>query len=380
MPQMSIWEKETFFKPQDVIIVGSGFTGLWGALHLKRLNPNCTITILERGVIPTGASTRNAGFSCFGSPSELIADTVSMGEASMWKLVDQRFRGLKMIRTFFSSEEINYDPSGGYECFTAEAGSWEQCCDQMGWLNKELKQMTGENEVFKIADEKISNFGFQGFDHMIENKLEAGLHPGRLVQALLAQVQRAGVQILTGIEVTGYKAANEGVTLQTRQGLSFGTKQLLLCTNAFTPGIVPGIDIIPNRGQVLLTSPIEGLAFKGTFHFDQGFYYFRNLDNRVLLGGARNFALEAENVSEMETSEIVQQQLELFLREHLLPGKTFTITDRWTGIMAMGHEKSPIVKELSPDVFCCVRMSGMGVALAPLVALEIATLMCAAKA
>ena len=38
----------------------------------------------------------------------------------------------------------------------------------------------------------------------------------------------------------------------------------------------------------------------------------------------------------------------------------------------MGSEKMPIVKELQEGIFCAVRMSGMGVALAPVVGRQVA--------
>jgi gamma-glutamylputrescine oxidase len=120
MPQLSIWEKETFFAPQDIIIVGSGFTGLWSALKLAEKNPRQKITVLERGVIPTGASTRNAGFSCFGSPSELLHDVAAAGEEKTFRLVSLRYNGLLQIRKYFTEAEIDYDPSGGFECFAKD--------------------------------------------------------------------------------------------------------------------------------------------------------------------------------------------------------------------------------------------------------------------
>ena len=70
--QVSIWEKESFYASQDVIIIGSGFVGLWSAYYLKKKDPDLKVTVIERGQIPTGASTRNAGFACFGSLSELV--------------------------------------------------------------------------------------------------------------------------------------------------------------------------------------------------------------------------------------------------------------------------------------------------------------------
>jgi glycine/D-amino acid oxidase-like deaminating enzyme len=374
MRNLSIWEKESFFGNQDVIIVGSGFTGLWSALQLKLSDPQKKITVLERGIIPTGASTRNAGFSCFGSPSELIADTAEMGEAAMWELVEKRFKGLQLIRDFFRDDAIDYEPSGGYECF-ADNEVWTECRENLGWLNKGLERITGVREVFRIADEKLVEFGFAGFAHLVENPLEAGLHPGKLVQGLLTKVRALGVQVLTAFEVVSYEEKDIEVHVFTNQNIPLVTKQLLLCTNAFTGNLFPSIDIVPNRGQVLLTSSIKDLSFKGTFHFDQGFYYFRNLGGRILLGGARNVAFDDEHTMMMNTSDIIQNRLEQFIREHLLPGIPFEITDRWSGIMAMGSHKSPIVQALTDRVFCCVRMSGMGVALAPLLAKEITTLM-----
>jgi len=371
MHQLSVWEKESFFAPQDVIIVGSGFCGLWSALHLKTLNPHYNVTILERGIIPTGASTRNAGFSCFGSPSELINDARLMGEDEMWKLVVMRYQGLQEIRKFFSDEEIDYDGSGGYESFTIQSEDWNECKEKLEWLNSGLKKITGVDNVFRIVDEKIAEFGFSGFEHLVENKLEGGLHPGKLVKCLLKKVQAMGVQVMTGIEVLNFYSMKNRVYLSTNHQIEFITNNLLLCTNAFTEVLVPGIDITPNRGQVLITSPIENLKFKGTFHFDKGFYYFRNLNNRLLIGGARNKSLGEENTSEMKTTDLIQHELEEFIHQYLLPvGTSYTITDRWTGIMGMGNCKAPIVSAISNNVYCCVRMSGMGVALAPIVACQ----------
>ena len=77
MSNLSVWEKESFYSTQDVILVGGGLMGLWTAYELKKKNPYLKITILERNTIPLGASTRNAGFACFGSPTEIIHDMFS---------------------------------------------------------------------------------------------------------------------------------------------------------------------------------------------------------------------------------------------------------------------------------------------------------------
>lgn len=165
------------------------------------------------------------------------------------------------------------------------------------------------------------------------------------------------------------------VEVETNLPVKIACDQLLVCTNAFAKQLLPQLIVEPARGQVLVTSPIKKLALKGTFHFDEGFYYFRNLGNRVLLGGARNKAFDDERTAVMETTPHIQTELERFLKETILPKQPFKIEHRWSGIMAMGNEKMPIVKKVKGNIFCAVRMSGMGVALAPVVGEQVAKMM-----
>jgi glycine/D-amino acid oxidase-like deaminating enzyme len=114
---ISVWEQSTYFAPKDLVIVGCGFVGLWTAYEAIHKNPKLQITILERGTIPSGASTRNAGFSCFGSVSELMSDIQLMGEAAMLETVKMRYDGLQRIQEVFKAKEIDYNQWGGYELF-----------------------------------------------------------------------------------------------------------------------------------------------------------------------------------------------------------------------------------------------------------------------
>ncbi|NTS40206.1 FAD-binding oxidoreductase [Flavisolibacter sp. BT320] len=373
----SIWEKETFFAHQDVIIVGSGFTGLWSALFLKKKRPHLKVTIVERGLIPTGASTRNAGFACFGSLSELVWDAQAMGVDKMLEVTEMRFKGLERIQKFFPKKAIDFTLCGGYELYEEGKVTPGKLKADIAYLNTLLKPVTGSKKTYRLTDKKINEFGFGGTAHLVENKLEGYLHSGKLLQALLQTVQGMEVTVLTNVEIKHLQAANDRVAIETSNGFSLTADKVLLCTNAFTKQLLPEEDIVPARGQVILTSPIPSLPFNGTFHADEGFYYFRNLGSRVLLGGARNKAFEEEATDVMETTDKIQAELERYLAKVILPRfqNQYTITDRWAGIMAFGKEKSPIVKQISPGLFCAVRMNGMGVALAPVVAQTVTKMM-----
>jgi gamma-glutamylputrescine oxidase len=374
--QISIWEKESFYAPKDVIIVGSGLVGLWCAWHLKKNDPKLSVAIVDRGIIPTGASTRNAGFACFGSVTELVEDAARFGEENMLQLVEMRYKGLQRIRKVFKESAIDFDLCGGYELFTGKE-SWQksELDHETERLNKLLQDITGKKNTFKKSNKKIDKLGLHQVSHLIENRLEGYLHSGKLCQALLQAVQSMGVTVLNAIEISGFEKVNDHVELYTNQLIHLRANKLLICTNAFARQLLPALEIVPARGQVLVTSPIDRLPLKGTFHYDAGYYYFRNLGNRVLLGGARNKAFEEETTTELTITETIQQELEHFLRTYILPGYDYQITDRWSGIMGMGNEKLPIVKEVSPQVYCAVRMSGMGVALAPIIGEQVSKLL-----
>ncbi|MEP6750204.1 MAG: FAD-dependent oxidoreductase [Bacteroidota bacterium] len=367
MFQPSVWEKETFYAHRDVIIVGSGLVGLWSAYYMKKMAPHANILILERGIIPTGASTRNAGFACIGSATELLANAREKGEQSMLEIVAMRYEGLSRIQKVFSKKEIEYEKLGGYELVNdTQYNKLKQLKNDLGWLNIVLRKAIKDEKIFRVADKKIKDFGFKQTTHLIESRSEAQLHSGKLLQALLRKVQSMGVQVFTQTEVKSFQKANGIIEIQTNLPVPLSSTQLLICTNGFAGQLLPKIDVRPVRGQVLVTSSIKKLPFKGAFHFDEGFYYFRNLSqNRVLLGGARNKALEAENSSEMLTTDFIQAELERFLRDVILPKQKFTIEQRWSGIMGVGGDKFPIIKKIEKNIYCAVRMSGMGVALSP---------------
>jgi gamma-glutamylputrescine oxidase len=366
----SIWEKETFYPAQDILIVGAGLMGLWTAWELKQLQPTLKITILERNPLPSGASTRNAGFACFGSPTELIRNSETMGMDAMLELVEQRFKGISKIKTMFAAEQIGFEDCGGYETINKDYRHWSTLEDHIHELNKTLKGITGHASVFVRDEAQRSVAGLGSFDAVYANPTEAALHSGKLVQSLTSKVKDAGVQIVYGFTVEQWDADAAQVTVRNGEQC-FKAQQLAFCTNAFTPALVPAIPVEPARGQVILTSPIPNLPMKGTFHFDEGFYYWRHLGDRILLGGARNKALTEEHTTDQSGSVFIRQQLEIFL-ERLLPGYRYSIEAHWSGIMAFTEDGKPLLQRINERTIAAISCNGMGVALTPMIAEKLA--------
>ena len=95
--QHSYWEIKQYFSQVDYTIIGSGIVGINTALTLRKRFPTAKIVILEKGYLPAGASSKNAGFACFGSPSELLSDLKTNSEQDVFNLVHLRFKGLERL-------------------------------------------------------------------------------------------------------------------------------------------------------------------------------------------------------------------------------------------------------------------------------------------
>ena len=138
---LSFWEKKNFIH-YDFIVIGAGITGLSTACSIKEKNPRANVLVLERGLLPTGASTKNAGFACIGSLSEKLADLELLGENKFLQLIEDRIKGLAMLRKRLGDDHIGYQNNGGFE-LVLRRKPIEQ--GQMEKMNNLLKSIFSEN-------------------------------------------------------------------------------------------------------------------------------------------------------------------------------------------------------------------------------------------
>ncbi len=370
----SYWEQKSFLSGFDVIIVGSGIVGLSAALYLKLKQPSLKIGILESGFLPAGASTKNAGFACFGSISELVNELKSKPENEVLELIEMRWRGLEKLRNNLGDTAFCFEQNGGYEVFKdSEADVANYCIDRISWFNNFLKPVIGKHDIYAVSSDKIAESGMRGISNIIKNKYEGQIDTGKMMFALLSRVQGLGVAIFNNCRVQKIEKDTGNKNIITNQGI-FNAKSVILATNAFIKDLVPELDVIPGRGQVLITEPIKQLKIKGTFHYNKGYTYFRNIDQRILLGGGRNLDFKGEETTEPGVTAIIQNELEKLLYETIIPGQKPKIEYRWSGVMGFGKELKPIVKEISAGLYCAVRCNGMGVAMGNLLGEQVANL------
>lgn len=368
---LSFWELDTYFSNVNFVIIGSGIVGLSTAYHLKQKYPSSRILILEKGMLPEGASTKNAGFACFGTLSEVLGYLKNHTREEVYTLIERRYKGLNKLRQLLGDDTIDYNNFGGYEIFrTEDRPLYETAKASIEAVNKWLYPVFN-SKAYEISQ---ADFGFSNTIGIIESKPEGQIDTGKMMQAFIKLVQAAGVRILNNVEVSDISDHHSGVELKLNNGFTFSARKVFLCTNAFTKKLY-NLDVVPARAQVLITRPIHELKIKGCFHIDEGYYYFRNIGNRVLFGGARNLDMAGETTTEFGVTNQIQHQLEHYLKTIILPGQPFEIEHRWSGIMGMGSSRHPIIKQLSENVYCGVRLTGTGIAIGSLVGEELAGLL-----
>lgn len=375
---ISFWEKDALLN-YDYVIVGAGILGLSTAIEIKESTPNARVLVLERGIFPTGASTKNAGFACFAKACEMLGDIKLQGAQRTAELAYERFLGLNKLRARIGDEAMNFIQLGGNELiFEGEQSlSKSDLSDLNGLLSPLFKQ-----PVFEDKSQNIAQFGFGNTKQLIFNSLEGQIHSGKMISALWELASRLGVRIMTGTEVKNIEESNQGIEIEIyhsilKESLQLKASKVAVCTNALANDLLPENTrkTEPGRGQVLVTKPIDQLPFKGTFHFDEGYYYFRNYEDRILFGGGRNLAKEEENTSEFAYNQKIQDKLDSLLEEVILPKQRVEIDMKWTGIMGFSEDKTPRIESISDHLFLGFTCNGMGIALGSLSAEKLAKLM-----
>jgi glycine/D-amino acid oxidase-like deaminating enzyme len=374
MNAFSYWEHKHFWGFWDFIVIGSGITGLTSAIHIKKRNKNAKIAVFEKGVLPTGASTKNAGFACFGSVSEILDDLEKQSEESVFGLIEKRFRGLGELKKLLGEENIGLEETGSFEIFmNSETELYERCLGSLSYINAELVNTIGV-QAFWDAGNRIGEFDFAGVDHMIVNKEEGVIDTGLMMKNLIALARSLEIEIWNGIEVLNVLGSRSGqVKIQTSLGEAT-CANAIIATNGFARKLLPDLDVQACRAQVLITKPVKNLKPKGAFHHQMGYNYFRHVDSRILFGGGRHLNKQVENTDSFGTTLEIQEYLEKILREVILPETEVEVDLRWSGIMGMGGSKEIILKEIMPNVVCAVRLGGMGVAIGTQLGKEVAEL------
>mgnify|MGYP003322221184 FL=1 len=360
---ISFWEKKSYTN-YDLIVIGGGLTGMFCALSYINKKPKSKVLILERGIFPSGASTKNAGFATFGSLSEIISDNKTLSDNSVFNLVEKRVLGLELLKKTIPKSNLNIKNHGGYELIFKSNFDLEMFIEK---YNKLLYPIFNDN-IFLEAKQKIKLFGFSKtkLTNLIFNPYESQIDPGETVFALQRILLSKGVNIINGANVKEFNSSGNAFDIITKSDneiIKFKSTFMAICSNAFAKKWFPKEDINPGRGMIIITKPLKKLKFKGSFHYNEGFNYFRDFKKRVIIGGGRNLDFKSEATSQFGINNFIKKSLINDLHNIILQNEEFEIDMEWSGIMAFGSSKEPIIKKLSDRSVLAVRLGGIGVSI-----------------
>jgi glycine/D-amino acid oxidase-like deaminating enzyme len=297
----------------DVEIVGAGITGISAALTLARSKRRVRVHDGRR--VAEGASGRNGGFALRGGAMPYDRARASFGAdraADFWRLTERALDTLAGL----AGDALR------------RTGSVRLAADE-----EERDELRAEFEALRLdgfdAGWRDAAVGGR-FPGAILHPRDGATQPARLVRRLASLAAGAGVEIVEHHRVTSVDELE--------------AEAVLVATDGYPSGLLGPLEgaIVPTRGQVLATEPVDERLFDRPHYARHGFDYWQQApDGTIVAGGFRDLALQAEFTEDESTTPQIQDALERFVGA--LVGRPVSVRRRWAGIFGTVSDLLPVV-------------------------------------
>jgi gamma-glutamylputrescine oxidase len=321
--------------PADIAVIGGGVTGCSCALMLAEAG--LRVRLFEAREIAGGASGRNGGFALRGGAAPYPVLEESIGEeqtAALWRWTETELGELSALAG---------------DAFR-RTGSLRLAAD--GEERDELR-----DEYHRLRAAGFAAEWREDLPPPLAGRYPAALHhppdgvlqPARLVRRLAERAAAAGVEIHEHTRVSSLDEA--------------GADAVVVATDGYPSGLLGELEglVVPTRGQVVTTEPIEEMLFELPHYGRHGFdYWHQRPDGRIVAGGFRDVSLDTEFTADEVTTPVVQKALERFVEE--LAGRPLRVDYRWAGIFGMVFDFVPVVGRVpgEDDLWIAGGYSGHG--------------------
>jgi len=323
-----------------VAVVGAGITGCSAAHTLAEAG--LRVRVHEQRRVAEGASGRNGGFALRGGAMSYVHACEWLGDEaarSYWELTERYLRRLGELAG---------------DAFRP-VGSLRVAADQA-----EREELRAEHEALREHDfaaewrEPLQPPLDRRFPAGIFHPTDAAVQPARMTRRLAERASSAGAEF-----VEQHRVASVG---------ELEAERVLVATDGYPSGLLGDLEglIIPTRGQMIASEPVDERLFPFPHYGRHGFDYWQQLeDGRITAGGFRDVDLSSEFTAEEEITPLIQGSLEDFLAD--LIGRRLEVTHRWAGIFGLVLDFMPVVGPVpgsAGGVWVCGGYSGHGNVLA----------------
>ncbi|MBB6308472.1 NAD(P)/FAD-dependent oxidoreductase [Xanthobacter tagetidis] len=344
----------------DVLVVGSGFTGLSAALILARAGRQ--VLVVDAGPLGFGASTRNGGQVGSGNQKFRVASLIAMFGAR--KAEEMLREGVEMLDGI---ERLVADE--GIDCAFVRCGRFRGAMrpahyEAMARDMEDLARHAGVAFEMVPKGEQHREIGSDLFFGGSILPDDASLDPGLYHAGLLARVAAAGGRLESRAPVRAIETGSGGHTVRF-DGHQMQTRAVLVATNGYTAGVGAYLRrrIVPIVSAQIATGPVPDAVMDRAMprrrvygNSNRVFFYFRPAPgaNRIVFGGrAAHFRREG---APSAFAHLARELLSVFPDLGGIP-----VTHTFSGAIGYTHDNFPHLGQDRDGVFHALGYCGTGV-------------------
>lgn len=345
----------------DVLIVGSGYTGLGAAITTAR--GGRSTLVVEAESPGHGCSSRNGGqISTSVKPSlAKLAATFGMDKARAIRAEGRA--ALEWVGNFVERE--------GLDCDFRRVGRFHAAHTPAHYetLVRDAARMSADEGIESFAvprAEQHKQLGTGAYFGGVVFPRHCSIHPGKFHRELLRLALDAGAQVVGHCPVTRIDRTSGGFRVDTGNG-TVEARDVIVATNGYTTGLTPWLQrrVIPIGSYIIVTEPLPEEVIDRLFPGDRiasdtckvVYYYRATPDRRRVLFGGRVSASETDPLA--AASRLRRDMCRLFPE---LEG--IALSHAWSGTVAYSFDELAHTG-VHDGVHYAMGYCGSGVSMAP---------------
>ena len=364
----------------DVLIVGGGFTGLWTAWQIKRIEPATRVVLCEAGACGDGPSGRNGGFAngmWFSLP--MLRDR--FGDQRALAVARAAQASVDQIGGFCREQGVDawYGQDGYMQVSTAPAfdGAWEAAaaaCAELGEPGA-CRRLTAA-EVRQRCESPVFRAGAL-------YPRAATVQPARLVHGLAERVRGRGVEVFEHTPVRHVGRRGGVVVGATPHGEVRARRAVIAAGGAELGQPVMRRRLTLTSSHMVITEPVpdvlEEIGWTGRECITDSramIHYFRTTpDGRIAFGwGGGRIVRGHRTGGRAEVDPGITEQVQHHLIRIFPALRGRRVEHAWGGPIDVSPTHLPMILELDAGIWAGFGYTGHGVGPSHMVGRSLASL------